>query len=111
MLPSETLTKAADLLTPEGKWTQGAYARGKSGRSVHEHSPSAVCFCALGALWRVGDVGALWRVGDDDWRAKGYLRRVIDTAIAEWNDDPARTQAEVVAALRKAAELARSEGR
>ena len=47
---------------------------------------------------------------DGDLLGEGHLRRVVGGGVAPWNDAPGRTQAEVVAALRKAADLARSEG-
>jgi hypothetical protein len=39
---------------------------------------------------------------------RGQMAAVIDGPIFDWNDAPERTQAEVIEAFRKAAELARS---
>ena len=105
--PSEVLAKAADLIEPEGAWTQNAYARGKSGRPVDpENKRYAVCWCAVGAISRIAAAGsAPW------WTARRPLERVIgQSCLPDWNDTPGRTQAEVVAAFRAAAELAKAEG-
>jgi hypothetical protein len=50
----ETLIKARALIADPAHWTTGDFARrALSGYSVDIHSPSAKCFCALGALARV----------------------------------------------------------
>lgn len=41
-----------ELLSEEGKWTQGAYARDAVGKSVALNAPAAVCWCLKGALNR-----------------------------------------------------------
>lgn len=103
---ADKLDEARALI--EKGWTQAAYARGKSGRSAVPSSRAAVCFCAVGALAAAsrkkypnsaieGIRELSLSVGGD-----GY-----ETAILEWNDAPERTQAEVIEAFRKAAELAR----
>ena len=60
----------------------------------------AVCWCTLGALDRVtgGDIG-LWSPALN--ALKSYLG---SPNIDGWNDAPERTQAEVVQALRAAAQ-------
>ncbi len=109
---SQVLSEAADLLEKPGAWTQGAYARGKSGRKVSTRK-TAVCFCAVGAIDAV--IGKPTIGIEGHWEA---LRMVTFAAIgtreanvAEWNDEPGRTQAEVVAAFRRAAALAKEQGR
>ena len=111
---AETLRKAADLIEPKGAWTQGYYARDASGRYWEEDPDSdaqgsyvdfpAKCFCLYGAIAKA--VGA-----DDpflmktDGRIEDALRLATGTTlVADWNDAPERTQAEVVAALRAAAD-------
>lgn len=108
---SEILFAAAALIEPEGAWTQGYYARGRSGRPVR-NKKSATCFCALGAI----NVAA-GNAPDNDARTpqralEAVLRdgRVDIFDVPEWNDTPGRTQAEVVAKLREAAEKAREQG-
>jgi hypothetical protein len=108
MLVSETLDKAADLIEPEGAWTQFVFARDKDGKRVGARHESATCWCASGAIIRAGG-------GPDTWsavRAWAALLSVIgNLIIPNWNDAPERTQAEVVAKLREAAAIARKEGR
>lgn len=92
-LPSEVLDAAAELITPEGAWGQGGCG------NVYSN-------CAMTAIWKAGKAGG----GN---AASAYLHRTLeasdDYAVFGWNDDPNRTQAEVISALRRAAELARSE--
>lgn len=106
--PSEVLAKAADLIEPEGAWIQRSYARDRMGHFVDYTSPGAACWCAEGAIFRqipdadMSDVNAVWRfiaMAEPEAHDTPY-----------WNDRPGRTQAEVVAALRKASELAKAEG-
>lgn len=119
MLPSEILTRAADLIAPEGKWAQGWYAffEDVSGKrrecDISEEYALAVCWCAVGAINCAGSLGS--SIIDD---AKDALISVIndqsfkifrDEVIAHWNDAPERTQSEVVSALRAAAELAKQQ--
>lgn len=99
---ADVLDRAADLIEPEGAWTQGAPARTAGGRGTDSGDREAVCFCAIGAINRAGYWD--WPLTSACWKA------VEDTTVglAKWNDAPERTQAEVVAALRAAAEKART---
>lgn len=100
--PSEALEKAAALIEPEGAWTQEAFWRDSNGNADSD-AADATCWCASGAIRHVGPGLAE--------EARAYLRRAIRGAnIFGWNDFDASGQAEVVAKLREAAELARSEG-
>ncbi len=87
----------------ERGWCQGLFEM----RSITES-----CFCLYGAVNRVvaGDAESDL-VGDEYFlplaRAIGEDRNPLN--LAEWNDAPGRTQAEVVEAFRKAADLARGE--
>lgn len=105
----EILNAAADLLERPGAWTQGDYARDDVGLGIGEFSEIEIekggfepaCFCMIGAVNRA-------RGSDLDASLWGALRRPIwdvlgEQNIADWNDAPGRTQAEVVAALRAAA--------
>jgi hypothetical protein len=100
---ADVLSKAADLIEPEGAWTQHVDARDAAGNQIDHDDVDAVCWCADGAYMRVG---GNW--GDAGWRA---LQVALggDGPIS-WNDAPERTQAEVVAKLREAAALAREQG-
>jgi hypothetical protein len=98
---AQTLRACADLLRPPGAWTKKVWARDLRGEPLFASSPSATCWCAVGAITRVDPPQGSY--------AKVYrcLYQVIgETHLPTWNDVPARTQAEVVAAFEKAAELA-----
>lgn len=106
---ADVLERAADLLTPEGAWTQGAYAVGDdfvAEDDGHEWPENPTCFCLMGAIARVQ---GLDRPGDIDFARFGPLLGLTSNSVANWNDAPFRKQAEVVAKLRKAAALARTE--
>lgn len=102
---AEVLDGAADLLTPEGAWTQGRMARRQTGHTAWSlFDDSAVCFCAIGAMIRVS--GSY----EPDLKEEAFAEALgfaSASRLASWNDDPGRTQAEVVAKLREAAALAR----
>lgn len=84
------LEAAARLL--EKGWTQGVYE-------------DCGAFCLSGAIYEV--VGR----GGDVVPAREYVKKAIGIiSLVGWNDEPGRTQAEVVSAVRKAAELARATG-
>lgn len=109
MKASEQLIAAADLIERTG-WTQEHFARDSRGKPVITMDESACCFCLIGALDRVRDIGNPYswyshRVSLD------ALSRVVGTpadwcSLSGWNDKKGRTKDEVVAALRKAAEIA-----
>lgn len=91
---ADNLREAKALI--ERGWCRGDYAKDANGCSVYEDNPSAICWCASGAI-----------------NAKaGYVERRVfsqaigTTCIPGWNDAPERTQAEVLAAFDKAIELA-----
>lgn len=121
MSVADVLSRAADLIEPEGAWTQGASARTADGEDLPKGvEPGAVCWCILGAIGKI--------VGHPANRLFGMAERALDEVIpsdtiilhvgddeddelplaASWNDAPERTQSEVVAKLREAATLAAS---
>jgi len=105
---ADVLERAADLIGPEGAWTQGAYARTADAEYLDAGLiPSdATCFCAAGAIARVAGSAGMFSYADRVGLVAGFGH---GTSIIGWNDDPERTQAEVVAKLREAAALARTE--
>lgn len=112
MKPSEVLSKAADLIEPEGAWMQGAPARradGSAAYNVFEHE-DVVCFCALGAIQKAAGSDPEYEPASEFFRTRILRAMGRNVSYASWNDAPVRTQAEVVAKLREAADLARSEG-
>ena len=105
------LRAAADVLERDG-WTQGLYHRRRWFRRLH---------CPSGALLRVIQPNAqdgtsltssnkerwyeaVWAVQDHLFAAPGPGK-----TLERWNDTPGRTAAEVIAALRAAADAAEAE--
>jgi hypothetical protein len=99
----EVLNAAADLLEKPGAWTQRATWRKSPRGRLHDGFPTdeATCFCITGALMKVAGSHhpLIWE-----------CRNLLDAAtgfsyfgIEDWNDTKGRTQAEVVATLRRAA--------
>jgi hypothetical protein len=81
-------------------WCRGAMARDRSSRPVFPRESSAAAWSLLGA------VAASYDCGTPEWAdCFARLRRALgappsDTSgrwLAEWNDDPSRTQADAVA--------------
>ena len=109
---SEILVAAADLLEKPGAWTQGALALGAEGEHVNVDSSSAVCFCVVGAIRRASGYE---RTPEKTIPVREALCALLGlandgVALVAWNDNPKRTPAEVVAALRQAAAKARVGG-
>lgn len=72
MTPSlSRLQQARALITKPEAWTQNMLARDSRGLRVPVDSPEAVCFCARGAIKRVG--GTQVEVGWLESRAKDML--------------------------------------
>lgn len=104
--PSDILSAAADLIEQPGKWQQHAWATNAAGEYVDDTDPDAVCFCASGAINRTaGGSFALTAA-----KAKDAFWDTLGEKPLRFNDAPGRTQAEVVTALRQAAEKARDSG-
>jgi len=97
---ADVLERAAALIEPEGSWTQGDNALDARREPTEPQMSDATCWCLEGALQRFGGRHLAYQA----------VRRVIgESNLWGWNDDPQRTQAEVVAALRKAAAIARGD--
>lgn len=101
---ADILDKAADLIEPEGAWIRHRYAVDAHGEPTVPTDPSAVCWCAMGAIYRVSECdGAI----EDECRE--LLAGIVGhRGFGSWNDT--HTQAEVVAKLREAAAKARDQG-
>lgn len=97
----------------ERGWCQKLDAMNTGGTEADPLSESATCFCINGALFR-----AARNRGDRDYiDLEPFLECAIGldpsapyemSPVIDWNDAPERTQAEVIEAFRKAAELARA---
>lgn len=99
-----TLDRAADVLE-QNEWIQGRFARDIDGDVVDSGSRKAVKFCVLGAIFHVSGHG---RYASKSVHARFHaladqLESHLKHPVISWNDDPARTKEEVVAALRGAA--------
>jgi hypothetical protein len=101
----EILTKARDLLSKEGAWCQGYFAKTKKGKLIESRSKRAASFCMLGAIQRF-DNQCQFGLWNPEWyQAKKYVASAIRTSIdniASWNDKPKRTQEQVIKAFDKA---------
>jgi len=105
MKVSEILSKAADLIEPEGKWTTVWCAVDKNGVGhLNGNIDSAVCWCAIGAVERIAGGYC-----SDSTVALSFVRDVIGEHVDIWNDEAGRTQSEVVSALREASTLAKEQ--
>ena len=103
------LRDAAALIESRG-WTQGACARTESGARVEWNSNRAARWCASGAILHCSPDTAAMILTNTLSRARCALVSVVGESIAAWNDAPGRTQGEVVAALRLAADRAQDTG-
>lgn len=102
---SQVLSEAADLLEKPGAWTQGALARDAHGENVG--LDYGVCFCLGGAI-----IKSAHGVKTIQRKAMQSVREVLRVEyVTDWNDSPTRQQTEVVDALRRAAALAKEQGR
>jgi len=93
----QVLRKARKLIETPERWTKGDAAKDRDGVPVGMKSRAAVCFCAAGAIARASGG---WNGGYHNARAA--LEVAIGGAIAEWNDAPRRTHAQVLRAFDKA---------
>ena len=94
--------QAHDLI--ERGWSQHVDARAADGSAVHPCDDTATSWSLLGAL-----VAALERVAGAEGERPAFdelartcvrLADVVDSdSLEDWNDDPARTHDEVLAAL------------
>ena len=99
---SEVYNKAADVV--EKGWTQGTFARDKWGDECYFRDPLAVSWCLSGAL----SLAFNSPFGLNSYKTvRNYLR--IGTSLSIWNDDPYRTQKDVVKFLREEAKRADEE--
>lgn len=98
----------------ERGWCQGSMARDGSGTVVASHDKQACSWCASGALRTAASaataIGDRFERTDALDKARWLLRRETGAVyISEWNDAPGRTQAEVLAAVDRAAALGEQE--
>lgn len=92
MTVKQTLLAARELLTPEGAWTQGSYARDASGRRTGCWEPNAVCWCLEGAIKRVSNT-------DEEYSEALSLLAHEVRLVHRWNDHPDRKPQDVLQLL------------
>lgn len=89
----QVLNAAADLLERPGGWVKG--------RLSSINAAGDLCYCVIGALTVAAGHGG-YEVRNAAERK--LMASIGNKPLASWNDTMARTQAEVVAALRAAAQ-------
>ena len=102
---SARLRAARTLIATPETWTRGAYARDAHRLAVAASSPSATCFCGMGALMRAA--------GRDTPRitlTATYLRGSSGELWIPWHDAPERTPAEVLIQIDRGIAQAEAEG-
>lgn len=101
MRPTKVLLqRARAVLTPDGAWTQGWFAKDKEGKTVTSDSKYATCFCAIGALERVCE-------SDELYTAAHALRPFLPpeaSGVPGYNDRPTTTQQDILALFDRAIE-------
>ena len=88
------LGRARQLIADEQRWCQRAFARTWLKIPVPVQSGAARRFCAVGAIMRAGsELGLPYQ--------DAFIALEWQTArpVEEWNDDPQRTHADVIAAF------------
>jgi hypothetical protein len=88
------LTGARALLADEQRWCQRSFARTWLDIPVPVQSTFARRYCALGAILRAGR-----ELGLPAGKAREAIKWQTAHSVADWNDDPLRTHAEVIAAF------------
>ena len=81
-------------------WCQGMSAQEVSGESCNANDSNAMSWCLIGSLQ------AAYPTRDEAFeKVVNKLVKKLDTiALAKWNDDPKRTQAEVIELLQSIGE-------
>jgi hypothetical protein len=111
---SDVLRAASEIV--RNGFTKEAYAR-VGGHIASPSNPCADCFCLLGAVVRAAGTDSI-AAGDaivTKWVVPLIPKRAIHETFYPgsargWNDEPARTQQQVVDMLNMAADVAKSKG-
>jgi hypothetical protein len=101
MKPINECKTVAELLESPERWIKGKAWSNSSGQFAIDRTDAA-CFCAIGAIAYIyGDEYGTCNGRCLEQRKK--LEPIIGTsALAEWNDAPERTHAEVLNVVRQA---------
>ncbi len=96
--------KAWELLSKPGAWCQGTCARNASGDICGANNPDAVAWCLFGSILKcyrrdtLADYPPEYAILIRELYKKFAPARFV--GVGTYNDDPARTQEEVVALLK-----------
>jgi hypothetical protein len=88
------LARARELIAEERRWCQRSFARSWLDIPVPVRSALVRRYCALGAITRAG-----LELGLPADEARSAIKRQTVRSVADWNDDPLRTHADVLAAF------------
>ena len=100
MTDAEMYNKAADII--EKGWTRKVAARNELGYSVHPTAGDATSWCLSGALTVVSRIAEGFDLYESNFI--GLIRNLgLSEHATKWNDDPNRTQKDVVELLRETA--------
>lgn len=108
MIYKDQLEAVYALIEDPKRWTQGQYAKDKTGKSVSALAPEACRWCVMGAFECVEKTESL---GNERW---AFHEAVLgnNRSVVDFNDAGDTTHAEVLALLTSAIERApvRSKG-
>ena len=93
--------KAYERLAPLGAWTQNAFARDETRCCVDARNPSAVQWCAIGAIRSCYDPFSMEYVEAHEKVIAHLASKGITQPLHAWNDSPGRKQKEVVMLLKE----------
>ncbi len=85
--------KAHELLAQPGAWTQHTRARNSKGKMVRTFDEDACSWCLVGALEKCYE--SKYHI------PRNRVHQELQTWPTSWNDEPERTQEEVVALLKE----------
>lgn len=109
----QIVKRAREIISAPGAWTQNAFARRVDGSRVDPTSEGACKFCAVGALAKAHLEIKMKTISQDLMEASNFVGMCIPGATQTWrlslasyNDDPDRTQEEVIAVFDRAIERA-----
>ena len=85
------------------EWTQGSYAKTVNGTNVSPLDPDATCWCVIGAIRHLYPPRSTAEIYNDDvckniWPR--FTNVITNMSLAQWNDAPGRTKAEVISLLK-----------
>lgn len=102
--PLEILIAARAKIAEPERWTKGTFSRNAEGEPCAvDWGPAAVCWCALGAI--NATTNKMHQLYELKSAAKDALALAVSPShdsVAYFNDDPATTHADVLAAFDRA---------